>query len=656
MIRQSNNMRLSHFKVRFADGTDYTDALYANGHHQVEIVVEVLKEVIGRLGSWNNVALTDSERASIKIVPVLMSVDQSQAVGWAFDAEKNEYDSGLWNRTGEAPGGPGPNSVIVDPRIEIIRRYVRVEEISSLEPIQLMATIILDGEGVTRSYSEYPTDFQSSVFIAPVAPPVLLSTELDLITDYFAFDSVGVDVDMYYWDGVNGLRFVDNYGLAEPLYVPNEGTVFQTSYGFSNAYKGGVFKGVASVDLRLSMVHQNLPALSPGEDPTFIRKWNRIMCAVRLHTSIPDLPQTDSQSKWLLRDNFGTLHVFKIVPHEDGNRMNVAPVQLRRRPKHLRITTTNGQDTTDALYANSRHQCKVSIELSVEQEGVDGLWEEVRPRADEKDSATITLYSANANQPLPAGWACDTARNIYEIGLWNRSVEGGKGDETEEQITQQKMGLPNAIEIIDRFMRLETGASIEARRLMARIVIDGKVYTTNFSDAEINFDSWVHISPRQPFRVRVADLVRTVDHAYWEFSTDTDIDVWYWLPPPGLKFVSQMGLDSPMWLFDEGIYFQTTFVHRSDKHYRKVGVVIGHDIPGANPKIYDIHRTLPDPTHRVPFNRVNTIMRAMWVSGKKGMPEGDARTPWRLLDNYGCMHAYTMQRRGNNIELLDYEN
>lgn len=48
MIRQSHNMRLVHFKVRFADGTDYTDALYANGHHQVEVVVEVLKQVLGK--------------------------------------------------------------------------------------------------------------------------------------------------------------------------------------------------------------------------------------------------------------------------------------------------------------------------------------------------------------------------------------------------------------------------------------------------------------------------------------------------------------------------------------------------------------------------------------------------------------------------------
>lgn len=656
MIRQSHNMRLVHFKVRFADGTDYTDALYANGHHQVEVVVEVLKQVLGKKGVWSQASLTDSERASVKIVPVSIADNASVGSGWSCDTQKNEYDPGLWNRTGEELGESLPNNTVVDAGVEIVRRYMRLEENVSLKAVQFMATIVLDGETVTNSYSEYPTDFKSSVFIKPTVPPVLLSTELDLIVDYDALNITGLlDIDMYYWEGVNGLWFVHNYGLNESVEVPNEGTSFQTSYGLSGNYKGGVFSGSSSSTLRLSMVHQYLPVVNPGEDPVIHRISNRVMCAVKLTTQIPDLPHEVLNSKWRLRDNYGNLHVFKIVPYESGNRLTVEPVKLARRPQHFHIVLANGQDSTDALYANGRHQCKVLIEVTMVQEGINGNWESTLLREDEKASVAVTLYSPNVNQPLPGGWSCDTVKNIHDTGLWIREIqdaeEGGIGENT----TQQKSGALDTIEIVERFMRLETGASMESRRLMAKIIIDGKVYTTNFNEGDSKFNAWVNISPRQPYRVRVRDLILTVDHAYWNHNTKTDIDVWYWLPPPGVRFISQMGLDAPMWVPWEGRYFQTSFVNGSGGVDRKGGVVVGHDKPGSSPSLDEIHENLSDNYHILRFNRVNTIMRALWVSIELPMFEGEGNTPWRLVDNYGCMHVYTMRGSRQNIELLDYE-
>jgi hypothetical protein len=662
MIRQSDNRRLAHFAVRFADGTDSTDALYANGQHQVEVVVEVLKEVIGRTGNWVNAPLTDSERASITIVPVPTAHNTSGGGGWNCDTEKNEYDPGLWNRTGEDLGESVPRNIIIDPRIEIVSRYLRLEENTSLKPMQFMATIVLDGEKVTNSYSEFPTDFQSSVFVVPVLPPELLSTELKQTIDYDALNlgGVNIDVDVYYWEGTNGLRFVNNYGLVDFLYVPNEGDMFQTAYGFSERYKGGVFKNPLASHWLLNNVHQYLPGAPTDSNPIIRRINTSIMCAARLNATTPELPHRDSKTNWLLRDNFGTLHAFKIVPFGDGNHLAVEPVQLVRRPKHLRITLTNGQDSTEAQYANGLHQCKVVIEVSVEREGVDSLWEETSLLESERASATITLYSANVNQPLPAGWACDVSRNIYEIGLWNRNLESAEVEQAEEQTKPQQTVAPGAIETVDRYMRLDTGAPIESRRFMARIVIGGKVYTTNFSAADVKFDSWVSISPRRPYRVRVADLVRTVDHAYWDGFRKTDIDVWYWLPPPGLRFVSNKGLDAPLRIAHEGTSFHTAQSYKSSGYSRKIGVLVGHDQMDMGVSLSELHRDLPELDDNynlaVTFNRVNTIMRAAWLSTSRHIAEGQVNSPWRLLDNYGCTHSFILRRRVESIELLDYEN
>lgn len=654
MIRQSANMKLAHFNVRFADGTDYTDALYANGHHQLEIVVEVIKEVVGRFNTWGNVPLTDSERASVEIVPVPTASDESKAVGWICDTEKNKYDPGLWNRTGEDLSERVPRSVVADPRIEIVKRYIRVEENASLEPMQFMATIILDGESVTNSYSEWPTDFQSSVFVAPVLPPELLSTELTETVDYNAFNVVNkLDVDVYYWSGVNGLRFVDNYGLIEPLFVPNEGLMFQTSYGFSGIFKGGVFKNPAALYWYLDTVHQQLPDIEPGSNPVIRRINASIMCAAKLTTTIPELPHLDSKSNWRLRDNFGTLHIFKIVPYESGNRLSIVPVPLKRKVHFFRITLPNGQDSTNALYANSRHQCKVSIEVAVERETGDGGWEAVPLTPEEKASVTVTAYSADVNQPLPLGWACDTNKNIYEIGLWERSAEPAG-----EQGPQRHADSPASIEVIDRYMRLLAGSSVESRRFMAKIVVGGKVYTTNFKDGSSDFNSWLHISPQRPYRVKVADLRQTRDDPFWDGVWKIDIDVYYWLPPSGLRFISQSGLDAPLQVSHEGDYFHTSFCQRSGRVYRKVGVVVSKNIPGLRLRYNDIHRDAPGHWDNpyIEFNRVNTIMRAVWFSTERPISQGNAGTPWRLIDNYGCEHSFVIREDWNTILLADYEN
>ncbi|MDD0979969.1 hypothetical protein [Pseudomonas shahriarae] len=657
-MRQSQDVRITYFKVRCADGADYTDALYANGHHQVEVVVEVLKEVRGKSGGWDSVALSESERASINIVPVLGEFDGDDAAGWMCDTEKNEYDLGCWKRTGGEVGESVPKSVVLDPRIESVKRYMRLKENASLEPTRLMATIVLDDGSVENSYSEYPMSFQSVVLVEPVAPPVLDSSEMEWINDDNAFNGGGVDVDLYWGVPRNGLRFVHNYGLVEPMVVQDEGVNFHTSYGFSNRYKGGVFKEFPSGELRLNMIHQYLPISGEDQNPVIRRQSNSIMCAVRLNATISELPQEDIQSKWMLQDNYGNLHAFKVVPYEGGNRLTVEPVKLRRKPSIFQITLDSGQNSTSELYANGVHQCKLVIEVRVEREGADNKWEPVALTPEEKESATITLYSKNENQQLPVGWSCDKEKNVYDLGVWQRGLNAM---EIEQEINGESTNLRASpfTETIERYLRFSSSPPIESHRFMATIVIGGKKYTTNFVDAEVNFDSYVLVTPVRPHVLRVADLTRYWDEgSYWNSRTQTDVDVYRWVPPKGLRFLINKGLDRPLYFAYEGDRMQSAWCNRrrNNNIWSKGGVLMINNSPGEKVRLKDLHKVMPELSQgqnpEVRFDYSISPMCAARIAISVFLGDSDSQSPWRVVDNFGCEHAFILASGPDGHELL----
>ena len=68
MVAHSSNIRLSGLSIGFAGRTEAANGLYANGRHQCEVVIEVVKETRGPDGEWIATPLTDEERASVTVV------------------------------------------------------------------------------------------------------------------------------------------------------------------------------------------------------------------------------------------------------------------------------------------------------------------------------------------------------------------------------------------------------------------------------------------------------------------------------------------------------------------------------------------------------------------------------------------------------------
>lgn len=651
MPAQKPKVKLSHFKVRMADGSDFSDALYANGRHQCEVVVEVLKEVMGKAGSWASVPLTDEECASINIVPVPRSYNRTSVEGWACDTEKNEFDIGLWHRDGEPVDVSIPRIGVSDPQIQSVSRYMRLAEGAALEPQEFMATIVLDGTGVVSSYSEGHDRFVSFVVIAPAEPCTLLSTDLYHYVDYYAYTDSAVEVDIYSWLPRSGLLFVENYGLVDPLNIPSEGTLFQTAYAIQREYKGGILKALPDEGqpFRMNMFQRDLDVQGADKNPIVNRLYATGMYAARVRALMPFLPESDTPKIWRLRDSFGTLHLFKLSAAEGGNRLTLEAVRSRRKPKIFRIFLPSGNESTNELYANGRHQCKVSIEILMVQEDVDLTWAETPLTPQERESITVTLFSPDPNQPLPLGWSCDKEKNIYDTGLWS-----GPTSQKQDKDPQ----IQKNAEYVDLYMRFASNVAIEPRRFMAKIVVGDTVYITNLVNDEVDFRSSITIAPVRPYLLRAAQLRQYHDDIYFDPRTNTDIDSYHWTPPSGLRFLVNHGFDRPMSIDHEGNSFQTSFCQSLGGRYRKGGIIFGKNQPSDRIYFIDLHRDLREvaenPYRTLDFNTVDTIMRAAWVSTTRVIVQGDVRTPWRLWDNFGCEHVFWMREDWHRILLQDY--
>lgn len=657
MKHQSDNIRFPLFRVASADRKDYTDALYANGHHQCELVIEVSKEIKDKAGLWTHVPLTDQERASITLKSVSPGRKRGGlALGWICDEHRNKYDLGLWQRGGVDVLSSREEVGAVDARIEYVKRYLRLELEAPLTPQEFMATMVLDDGTYLVSFSSNTDGHTSKVQVVPQAPYTLAQDELVSVVDEEAchYDQGGrsVDVALYYWEGKNGLRFVDNYGLDTPMDIEDEGEFFQTQFGTRGYFKGGVLLEIPDVPLRLEMIHKNLGGDGRNKSPIVRTLDSYVMCAARVASSMPTLPAQNMRSVWRLRDNFGSSHAFLLEVADDGWGLSLKVLEATITLQHFKIVFPDGGASSSALYSNGRHQCKVFIEVKKVQEMADGSWKEVSLTDAERDSASVTLYSGNPDQPLPLGWHCDRYKNMYDSGLWVRSEE-----HREPHKVNVRAPLSPFVEAIDRYMRVEASVPIEAIRFMARIVVGENVYTT----FTYTGDEYVTIAPTRPYSIKAAELRREAD-VNAQSDHYCDCDVWYWMPPSGLRFMSSSGLDRPVAMNNEGDYFQTAWALREGsggRSYRKAGVVISKDIPGLRLRVKDVHQNISgDGTNPfIEFNKHNTIMRAVRMLTGAAFNSGNSNSPWRIFDNYGCEHVYRLEveRSGLELSLKDYQ-
>ena len=316
--------------------------------------------------------------------------------------------------------------------------------------------------------------------------------------------------------------------------------------------------------------------------------------------------------------------------------MSAGDVQL----KLFEIELPGRQTLTNALYANGRHQCRVNLLIVKEVEDENGNWRSTPLTPTEVESATITGYGVPA-QPLPSGWYCDRQKNKYDAGLRRSGVEGEEGREPPGTIIPVPGITP--IEQIARYMRVNSDIPIEIQRFMGYIVVGGKVYTTNGTFGTVSFNSYVHIEPTRPYRLNAADLTGYQDtDAYTGQigNNKIDVDVYYWTPPAGLNFVENRGLDRPVQVNNEGLYFQTSFIWDSGSGIRrKGGIIWKKDTLGLQLRIDDVQRPAGHNPY-IEFNRRPTIMRAIRYIGWVDTPNSELKSAWRLWDNYGCEHVF----------------
>ncbi|AZF19846.1 hypothetical protein [Pseudomonas sp. R3-52-08] len=655
MAETTKLSRLSHFRVTCPDGSEFTNKLYANGRHQSEVVVEVIKECQINAGVWQRTELTNEEIASVRVAPFFSDDGQSLPSGWRCDDKKNIYSEGLWEReqkVGSEPDAYNPGTVV-----QRVSRYLRFSsQEGPLDAVTFVAYMVVDSQVYTTRLSAENSCFDSSVTLQPIMPFRLSVSDL-IEYRHNAVSAPDFYATVYYWTPPAGVVFVAQEGLDRPLNMQYEGDHFQTSYAYAKQGDGTPHKGGVVVNKEKSPVMRE-DVFKPYGYPVYnyhvpvdIRP--TIMRAILVRSLALKVDVTrDSNSAWSLMDNFGNIHRFSLVPNADYFlRLEDYEFRPETNIRNFKIIFPDGLPTSNALYANGRHQCKVLIEATKEEYLPDGTWRAVPLTRAECNSATVTLYSVNDGQALPSGWSCDTSKNIYDSGLWTR---GSEKNDPEKLAGMDYAGPGPLVEIIDRYMRVDPSRPIEPMRFMARIVVDGKVYTTYHSSG----GEYVTITPTRPYTVKAAELISFPDlDAYNDEIADCDI--YYWLLPSTLRFLVNKGLDRPLSMDNEGDYFTTCWstYHSAVKRYLKAGVLVTKDSPELRIRMKDVHRHIyggGDGTNPyIPFNKHNTMMRAVRLQVKNTtFTTGDTHTPWRLWDNHGCEHVYRLEMHENGTRIL----
>lgn len=311
---------------------------------------------------------------------------------------------------------------------------------------------------------------------------------------------------------------------------------------------------------------------------------------------------------------------------------------------HFEIQTVVGNVATNTLYANDRHQCKVIVLIAKAVIDDFGYSKFQALTAAERASLTITQYSTNPDAPLPSGWSCDVGKNEYDSGLWVRTQADEANSHSIQQSPQTAM-ISGRVEMLERFMRVHPAQPIQTQRFMARIQVAGKVYTTNFNDADGAFNSWVEILPQRPYILRVADLSRYVDiRAYEDATKKINVHVNYWKPPRGLLFFKNEGITNPLSVVDEGRLFMTSDANSGVGTFRKSGTVKAAHDQVQRIFMADIQRGIySGDGPEVECDLWNTVMKAFMLQGGVTPVASRDTGHWRLIDNFGCEHKYRLK-------------
>lgn len=645
--------RLSHFRITCRDGSGFTSELYANGRHQCEIIVEVIKEEINDVGVLEHVALSEQELSSIEIFSI--SVDGVQALtnGWSCDKVKNIYSKGLWAR--EWNDRLETDSYDPGPIVQRVYRYIRFSPQGTMNAITVVAHVVLDGQVyITNSGVLEGASFNSSVTIQPIEPFRLYVK--DLVLHKHAESNTDFYATVYFWTPPEGVVFFENKGLDRPLKLEYEGDHFQTCYahvmqGNDSQHKGGVVMDKVGAVMREDIFKPYGWPVYNYHVPTQSRSTTMRAFTARSRSLKVDESE-DSHSTWSLIDNFGNQQQFIMETAGPGyDSLRIIDKGPHIRVAKFSIRLPGDEPLTRALYANGRHQCKVDILILVEEEQADGTFMPVELTEAQRRSVTVTRYSQNPNEPLPAGWSCDQETGVYDFGLWSGFGEVESKNVVLEYHSESAVPMQ---ENIPRYMRCESTVGREPQRFMAKVMIDGVAYVTNPISGV--GDSSIEIFPTDPYKIRANDLVLHRDanagsHYYY------DADVLYYNMPRGLRILKNRGFDNPLKVKWEGDAFQTAFSQKISNGYTccKAGVVMRKDVPGLQLRIEDVCRAYPL-NLQIKFNERDTVFRVVRLWIKADLGEGDTNSVFHVWDNYGCQHSFRLGKTesGREVELIDY--
>ncbi|AZE76827.1 hypothetical protein [Pseudomonas synxantha] len=528
-----------------------------------------------------------------------------------------------------------------------------------------MARVVIEGKTYTTHCSKGDFAFESSIVINPESPIYLDVGELEHHEDLTAFSHfVLPNIFMgwvHYWTPPLGFKFVENKGFDKPLVLPGDGNAFDSTLsrlvenvapGFF--YKAGTLtnKNEIGQTLEIGEIHSG-PGLPDPHAPVRFNERLTIMRAVQLVSNNFSFSEHHGRKAWRLMDNFGTEQAFALEGDRKGNLCLLGRSEIGfRYPTVFKITLPGGKVSTNELYSNGRHQCQVEVEVELMQLQLVGNPVRVPLNSKERDSLTITVFSTNADEPLPRGWSCDKEKNIFDIGIRRSATEVDDAVHVAEAEMVSRRRL-DAVDVVERYMRVDPNASSKSVRFMAIIEVDGVRYTTNYVGDEFTFLSYVDIDFIRPYKLLERELVLHYDaEALWDGVFD--IDVYYWTPPSGLRFLFNRGLDSPVSLSWEGKISESFYAISAGTYTNKGGVVCGKDVANPTLLLSDIYTGHPEGDSKViRFNERSTIMRLVRFRqiGNKDV-RLDNRSRWRLWDNYGCEQVYIVEQADGGLHIV----
>ncbi|MBO0491833.1 hypothetical protein [Pseudomonas sp. Marseille-Q1929] len=326
----------------------------------------------------------------------------------------------------------------------------------------------------------------------------------------------------------------------------------------------------------------------------------------------------------------------------------MASPRKRVRLAHLRIRQVDDGLRPIGLYNNNAHQFPIVIDVLKEVADDAGVWRHEPLTARERASVSVMALTAEDGSGLPPGWSCDTQKNKFTVGLYLPGQPLGKKKKTSEVFDND-----GRVSSIKRYLRVDASASMDTVVFFAKVIIEGETLTTHHVGEGVA--SSISVTPSPAWQIPVAHLrVQVTRNVFNKDAVVIDRYVWI---PTGLStifFVANHGFENPVKVFNEGDYFNTSFLHTvpgMPLQRIKGGTVVK---ALASPLyMNDIQKgfQLGEPNPVLPIDRAG--MTAFKVSGVIASAAADTNSAWRVQDNFGTINIYHLYASGDTLKVRD---